>query len=412
MEMNSKYRWLILVLGLCVAFVAFAVETKAQSHEGFIYGKVYTRNTSYTGAIRWGNEEVLWTDLFNAAKSSDAYKKLVPEKKDEDDSWLNYDWSFGSIWDDKVIEHQFTTQFGNIAELEVLTKSRARLTLKNGSKITVNGEGYNDIGAEIQITDSELGIVRIDWDNVSRIEFMSTPAKLETVFGSPLYGTVEGMRREKFTGFIVWDNDERLSTDKLDGDSEDGDVSLRFSDIESIQKRSNGCEVKLMSGRELYLHGSNDVNNGNRGILVIVPDVGIVKFTWEAFRTLTFSDPNGKIQSYEKFPKPKFLQGSVSRFDGEDITGRIVYDIDESMDFEFIEGKDDEVEYQIVLRNIKRITPKNSDFSTVELTSGEKLLLGELRDISSRNGGLLVFPKGKKEPEYISWRKVNAVIFN
>jgi hypothetical protein len=411
MEMKSKYRWMIVFLGVCIALVAFAVESKAQTHEGFIYGKVYTRNNTYTGAIRWGNEEVLWTDLFNAAKSSDAYKKLVPDQKDSD-SWLSYDWNFGSIWDDKVIEHQFTTQFGNLSELEIVSDSRARLTLKNGTKITVNGEGYNDIGAEIQITDSELGIVRVDWDNISRIEFLPTPGKLETIFGSPLYGTVEGMRREKFTGFIVWDNDERLSTDKLDGDSDDGDVSIKFGDITSIQKRANGSEVRLKSGRELYLRGSNDVNDGNRGILVIVPDVGIIKFSWDAFRTLTFSDPEGKIQSYDKFPKPKFLQGTVSRLDGDDVTGRIVVDIDESMDFEFIEGKDNEIEYQVILRNIKRIVPKNSEFSDVELLSGERLLLGELRDVSSRNGGVLIFPKGKKEPEYIAWRRVNAIIFN
>jgi hypothetical protein len=412
MEMNSKYRWLVVFLGLCVALMAFVVESKAQNHSGFIYGKIYTRNTTYTGAMRWGNEEALWTDLFNAAKTSDTYKKLVPDQKEDKESWLDYDWSFGGIWDDKVIEHQFTTQFGNITEIEILTKSRVRLTLKNGSKITVNGEGYNDIGAEIQVTDPELGVVRVDWDNITKIEFLSTPEKLESVFGSPLYGTVEGMRREKFTGFIVWDNDERLSTDKLDGDSDDDDVSIKFGDIESIQKRGSGSEVKLKSGREFYLRGSNDVNEGNRGILVIVPDIGIVKFSWEAFRSLTFDHANNKPLSYEKFPRPRFLQGRVSLLDGDDIDGRIVYDIDESLDFEFIEGKDGEVEYQVVLRNIKRITPKNSDYSTVELTNGDRLLLGELRDISSRNGGLLVFRKGKKEPEYISWRKINEIIFN
>ena len=410
--MNSKYRWVVVFLGVFVAAVAFAFETKAQSHQGFIYGKIHTRNNTYTGAIRWGNEEALWTDLFNAAKTSDTYKKLVPAKKDEDDSWLNYDWSFGSIWEDKIIAHQFTTQFGNLAELEVLSDSRARIKLKNGYELTVNGEGYNDIGTEIQVTDAELGTVRIDWDNIERIEFLPTPNKVDATFGGPLYATVEGMRREKFEGYIVWDNDERLTTDKLDGDSDDGNISIRFGDIASIQKRGNGSEVKLKSGREFYLTGSNDVNHENRGLLVITPNMGIVKLPWEAFRSITFTNPNAPPIAYDQFSKPNFLQGTVTLLDDDDVSGRIIFDIDESLDFEFVEGKENDIEYHVILKNIKRIIPKNYDYSTIELTSGEKLLLGGLRDVSSANGGLLVFPKGKKEPKYVSWKKINEIIFN
>src|SRR5688572_12862191 len=117
MKINSRYRWIVVFLGVCIAALAYAVESSAQTHEGFIYGKIYTTNNTYTGAIRWGGEEALWTDLFNAAKTSDSYKKLVPEKKDESESWFDFDWNLGSIWEDKIIEHQFTCQFGNLKEV-------------------------------------------------------------------------------------------------------------------------------------------------------------------------------------------------------------------------------------------------------------------------------------------------------
>ncbi len=53
------------------------------------------------------------------------------------------------------------------------------------------------------------------------------------------------------------------------------------------------------------------------------------------------------------------------------------------------------------MKNIRSITPKNYDYSQVELVSGQTLLLGDGRDVSARNAGLLVFQKGKKDPVFI-----------
>jgi hypothetical protein len=401
-----------VIVGIGIAVLAFAVETKAQTPEGFIYGKVYTGSTTYTGLLRWGTEEALWTDLFNASKTKDQYKKLVPQQKDENDAWFNIDWSFGSIWEDKIVPHQFTCQFGNLSEITILDNDDVKVKLKNGREFEIDGEGYNDVGSKIQILDPELGIVGVSWNKISKIEFMPAPARLETIFGTPLYGTVEGARREKFTGFIVWDNDERLSTDHLDGDADDDDVSIKFGDITAIEKQGRGSQVTLKSGRTLYLTGSNDVNNENRGVLVVTPGLGIVKVTWEAFRSVTFTSPKNTGTSYAQFTAPVFLQGTVLQLDGDDLTGRIIYDVDEMLDMEFVEGKENGIEYSVLLKNIKKITPKNSDYSMITLKNGETLLLGNAQDVSGRNGGVLVFMKGKKEPQHVSWRKINEIIFH
>jgi hypothetical protein len=411
--MKTGNRWWVMLLGMVVALIAFVTESPAQSNEGFIYGKIYTSNNTYVGAIRWGGEEVLWTDLFNASKIDESYTKLIPEK-DKDDEWYNFNWDFNSIWtNNSATLHQFTCQFGNIKELIVGSRDNVVLKLKNGGEIKVNGQGYNDIGAKIQVTDEELGILSIDWDRISRIEFLQTPQKLSKTFGQPLFGTVEGSRREKFTGYLIWDNDERLLTDKLDGEEHGNDVSIRFSDIQSIERDGGGSTVKLNSGRELYLTGSNDVDEGNRGVIISSAETGaLVKVSWEAFRRVVFTTPTHAPQTYSDFTSPKFLSGAVSRFDGDDLKGRIVFDIDEALDFELIEGKENSIEYNFPFNKVKKITPRNRDFSQVELVSGQSLLLGELRDVSSKNGGVLVFVKGKKNPVYVSWREVNQITFD
>lgn len=406
--MKALHRNIITLIGILIALLAMVVESPAQS-EAFIYGSVHTSRHTYTGPIRWGSEEVLWTDLFNAAKTDDSYEKLVPEKK-EAESWWNYDWNFGSIWDN-VSVHQFISQFGNFKEMHMNRRGEVTIILKNGGQIQVADDG-NDIGEKIQVLDSDLGMISIEWDNIDKIEFLPTPEKLSETFGAPLYGTVEGGRREKYTGYIVWDNDERVSTDKLDGDSDDGDISLRFGEIQSIEKRGRGSQVVTKSGREFYLTGSNDVNEDNRGVLVAVPEIGVIKFSWDSFDKITFSKPSGPVPSFDTFTAPKFRLGTVARLDDTEVSGRLIYDIDEALDFEMIEGIENGIEYSIPMKNIRKITPRNSDYSAVELVSGQSLLLGDGRDVSENNAGVLVFVKSKKDPVYIPWRRIDHIIFD
>src|SRR5690606_26133548 len=197
----------------------------------------------------------------------------------------------------------------------------------------------------------------------------------------------------------------------LDGTGPDGKMAIRFGDIASIEKSGKGSLVKLRSGREFMLHGSNDVNNENRGVFVAVPEVGIIKLPWSAFRRITFTTP-GRPVEYQHFTAPGILTGTVYPIEGSELSGRIIFDIDEALDLEMVEGKDDDIEYIVPLRNIRRIKPKNFDYSMVELRSGESLLLGGQRDVSSQNGGVLVFMKGTKEPKYVAWKNINEIVFD
>lgn len=406
--MNTYKRWLMIVIGIGAALLGAALDVNAQS-EGILYGKVHTVKTVYTGPIRWGSEEVLWTDLFNAVKVETRFDDIVSEQ-DRKNALSDYDWNISSIWNDNPA-HQFRCQFGNIKALIPTSRGRVKLVLKDDSELLIEGEGYNDIGTRVHVLDDELGTVSLDWDKIEKIEFTGAPKKLGATFGLPLFGTVETARKEKITGYIVWDNDERTSIDKLDGDSEDGKVALKFQDIQSIQKSGRGCYVRLNSGRELQMTGSNDVNEENRGVFVITPDVGVIGVSWRAFRSLTFAKPEFPMPSFESFTAPRAVRGTVSRFDGDDLKGQVVYDVDEYLDFELIEGSENGIEYIIPMKNIKRITPKNADFSAVELRSGKTLLLGDARDVSSENGGIIVLRNGKSGAVYVRWRNLNEIVF-
>lgn len=409
----SIKRTLLLLAGIAIAVLVLATQSMAQSSSGFIYGKIYTKTNTYEGQIRWGDEEAYWIDFFNASKKSNSgYEKLKSKDSKEDASWLDFDWDILSIWENKTTLHQFGCQFGDIKSLEILNRSNVRLRFKNGMQIEVNGDGYNDIDTRIQILDRDLGWTTLNWDKILRVEFSSIPVGTSILATQPLYGTVETNRKERFQGFIQWDHDERVGSDKLDGNSSDGKVSIAFSEITSIEKSGRGSDVVLKSGRQFFLTGSNDVNSENRGIIVLQPGIGMVDIPWTSFKKVTFEKAPDSGPTYESFVSPKPLVGKVLLFDGSELSGTMIFDLDETLDVETLEGKDNEIEYTIPFRNIKSIRPKNADYSLVELKNGETLLLGEGRDVSAKNDGVVILVKGKKEPQHIRWRNIDQIIFN
>ena len=90
----------------------------------------------------------------------------------------------------------------------------------------------------------------------------------------------------------------------------------------------------------------------------------------------------------------------------------MIFDLDESLDLESLEGEDNDIKYTIPFRNIKSIRPKNADYSQVELKNGETLLLGDSRDVSSNNDGVIVMIKGKKEPIHVRWKTIEQITFD
>lgn len=407
------------VLVLAIQFTILPQQVQAQD-EGFIYGKVTTEDgDEFIGAIRWGKEEVYWTDMFNASKvDNENIDYLSREERDQ----LRYRNRRGGDWDDRVSTwvshnwddrgrsyiHQFSVQFGEIKSIRVYRGDEADIELRDGTRVEVDGSGYNDMGTKVKVIDAEIGEIDLSWSRIEEIEFMSTPKKLDDKFGDALYGTVDSEIGE-FTGYIQWDHDERVSKDVLDGDTYDGDVSIAFGKITSITNDGNRSDVVLKSGRELTLRGSNDVNYENRGIIVTVAGVGRVDIPWKEFNKVTFKEAKNSGKSYDDFKNPDPLEAKVVTKNGT-LEGRIVYDLDEALDIEVLHGKDDRSEYVIPFRNIKKIRPRGYQRSEVELRNGTKLMLEESQDVSEENTGLLVYEGNN--PMYVPWEDVEEIIFN
>lgn len=411
----------------------FAVATAplfvSAQDEHFIYGRItLVDDKVYEGPIRWGKEEVYWNDIFNAGKPHNENLRYLSHDEREDlderrfnhqhgdyDHWSRWANNFGWRWSDDNYDndytHQFSCQFGEIKSLRPQGRKWVDIELQNGRKFELSGEGYNDVGLDIKVIDRELGEMEIYWNRIEKIEFVNTPGKLVNRFGRPLYGTVESFGN-KFTGYIQWDHDERLSVDKLDGDSDDGDVSIEFDKISSITRVGSRCRVVLKSGRELYLEGSNDVDRSNRGVIVMNKDIAAVDIPWREFDKITFEDKAPPaLVSYDQFKNQKELSATVKTFGGESYSGRIVFDLDEEYDFELLQGMQYDFEYTTAFRNVKRIKALESRCE-VELKSGTKFTLDDAQDVDERNQGVLVFAQGKdSQPRYLPWDKISEIEF-
>jgi hypothetical protein len=412
---------------LLSTFTLFSFSAFSQD-EGFIFGKVTTiDNQTYEGPIRWGKEEVYWVDIFNAQKEGNENLKFLSnediaklEERDDDNSFFKIrsyglcfpgkrgSRNYSSSWNSNAYCHQFALSFGEIKSISPKKRQMAEIELQSGLKFTVNGSGFNDLDADVSVLDKEIGEIAIEWNRIQKVEFKSTPSKLSAKFGEPLIGTVETFQGN-FYGAIQWDKEERLSTDKLDGETEDGKVSVAFEKIKSIERFNNRCKVKMNSGKELEISGTNDVNSDNRGILVVDENGNTIEIPWSEFKRVSFEKTGKSIfRKYQDFSNQKEIKALVSGKDGKTQNGKTVIDLDESYNFELFQGKTNDIEYTIPLRNVKKINVLGGGRVEVNLVDGKKLNLRESQDTGDGNQGVLVFGSGA-EPFYFSWDDINEI---
>jgi hypothetical protein len=413
-----KSVWLLIVYVSMMILLPPPVNAAGHIDQGFIYGKITMKDGDvFKGPIRWGKEEAFWHDMFNSAKAGNDYsiylssqdmRELKRKLRREEGIGGFFKRLFGGTnHSDNLTTHQFVCRFGEIKKMEMRGRNTVFLTLKNGEKLEVSG-GSNDINAKIHVIDQEVGELTLKWKRIRMIDFMAVPQSIEKKFGEPLYGTVE-TKSGQFKGFIQWDHQECLDIDELDGESEDGDISIQFGKIKSIEKYKRGSLVTLHSGKEYYLDGTNDVNDDNRGIIINNLNFGKIRVEWDEFDKVEFERNTSAPAGYDDFVEAKQLEGEITTKDGKILTGRIVYDLDETMDFEIIDGNRDDIEYEIPLRNIDKIIPLGTCCSDIFLKNGKTIQLEDKRDINRENDGLLIWEG--EDPQYIPWKKIKKIQF-
>lgn len=413
MEYLSK---IVLFFSLFFTILLSALGIKAQNYPCYLYGSITTVDGDvYEGPIRWNDEEVFLTDVFNSEKIENPYlkyikeekKKVVEYKRKRRISWYRVEYSDDQSY--SAFNRKFECRFGDIKSISITGRESVNLELKTGKFINLSG-GSNDVGNQVWIMDHELGLLKIDWNRIDVVNFYSPEKQPVENFGEPIYGKITTTIGE-FTGFIQWDHDERLLQDKLDGVSRDGDMDIPFTKISKIQKEENGSRITLLSGRNLMLRSSNDVSRNNRGIIVTIPNVGRIDFTWKHFLSLDLLPlPQSAMTCFSEFNDSERLYGKITNNEGETFEGVIVYDLDEAMDSEILNGFNDELEFSLPFRNVRKIIPKAYNYCLVELKSGQNLFLGDQTDVSGKNAGILIFT-GNDNYKIFGWEDIQKIEF-
>ncbi|MRT91822.1 hypothetical protein [Ancylomarina sp. 16SWW S1-10-2] len=416
-QIQSWRNHFVLII-MITALTAITKPLLAQN-ECMLYGSITTIDgNTFEGPIRWGKEEVFLSDIFNSEKTSNPYLKYLNKSnfktnyksstRSNRDSHVNISIKYRNNKSDNL-DRKFQCRFGDIKSISIIGETSVDLELRSEKHITLVG-GSNDINTRISILDNELGLLTLNWNKIDMIKFFRPIKKIADSFGQGIYGkltTTQGV----FTGFVQWDHDERLLDDKLDGKSTDGNLKIPFKKIRTITKLENSCLVKLISDRELELYGTNDVNSSNKGIIMNLPNIGQADFNWKHFISFEIIDalaPESLCDT--SFPDSERLYGKIITKSGKELEGVIVYDLDEAMDSELLNGYNDDIKFSIPFRNIRSIKPMADDYAQITLKSGEQLFLGDQTDVSYKNAGILIFTSSENF-NIFKWDEIKKIIF-
>jgi hypothetical protein len=392
----SRLRWVSLLL-LLIPLNAGA--------GGELYGTVtLASGETLTGPIRWDHNENYWDDVLDATKSESL------EEADEGFQLSIFGWKIASFGRTEAPRSVLSIAFGHLRSIEPSWNGGGTLELKNGRIVEAREGG--DLGGSMRnltVTPAGEESVEIEWDDVDRIDFAAGPG--EGRDAERLYGVVE-TGSGKLTGFIVWDRDESLLEDVLDGYDEDRrSRDIPFADIRRIERVGHSrSRVTLRDGSEVVLRGTNDVDSDNRGIDVTIAGIGKAEVDWDEFENVTFKDPPASPR-YEEFDGGRVLTGTVETVDGERLVGEIIWDLDERFTWESLNGERDDIGWEVPFANVRTIRPIDDDSSEIALRNGDKLVLRGSNDVDEDNRGVIVVDADGSERE-LEWDELRLVTFD
>jgi hypothetical protein len=381
--------------------------TKSEPHQGVIFGRITTNDGAiYEGRLRFGgDEEAFWGDYFDGSKVKNPWLIHVPPEELLERRPVE-------IFGVEVFQRErqvnlarpFMARLGDIARIEADGRD-LRVTLKSGTVFHLDRYEADDFADGMRVWDGRRGVLDFDENQIRSIEFLSD-ARAGTV-SDRLYGAVR-TRGGDFTGFIQWDRTKGDGSDEIGGHTADGALTLRFDTVRSIARKStNSSLVTLLDGKEVVL--SEDREVGPVKLYVDDHRYGRVLISWDTFERVDFTSGGGG-PAYTEFPAGRPLTGGVTTHDGRRLTGRLVYDLDESETTETLDAPSQGVDYTIPFGLIASIELPG-ERASVTLHSGEVLQLELAGDLGKGNGGMLIFVEGRTQPQYVRWAEIKEIHF-
>ena len=389
-----------------------------QAYSAYLYGRItLVDGGSYEGRMRFGSsEEAAWDHYFNGRKMVNPWRTHIPDNAlTQSESFTLLGVDLGERDVAKDLTRPFMVRFGDIARIDAKHRE-LNVTLKSGTVVKLDRFEADDYADGVRIWDVHHGVMDLTEWQIQSIAFLETPPLPETPVR--LHGTVT-TAGHSFTGFLQWDREISLRDDMLV--SGDG-TSIPFAQIQSLRKHTaDSIAVTTTAGKRLTMQGSRATGENNRGVYVEDHRFGRVLVPFQSFEQLTLTDPaqqpvaNGP--AYSGFAVPQPLFGSITRFDGEPISGRIVFDLDESESAETLDAPAHGVHYTIPFERLRKLI-RHSKHATqtpsflVQLRDNTELTLTAQGDLGPDNGGILVFAQANtRKAEYIPWASIQTMEF-
>lgn len=382
-----------------IAFITCpALLTLAQKSDYRIFGRVTTvENKILAGYITWNENKLWWIDFFEASKKENPYAVYF-KNEDANNNYIP-----------KPSIHSFVCRFGDISKIRPIGTNTIELEIKDGNFIELKKSRSNDIGHSIQLFDG-VATYSLKWEQISEVEFCRPDSLFVASPEIPLTGILRS-NQGIYKGAISWNNKKNTFNSTITGWNSNSNISISFLDILEIVRNGSTLNLQLKDGHQKNIRNSKDFSYSESPVSVNMPNIGVVNVPWLNFEVLEIIPPNSlDLPSYNDFKSPQRITGEVIMRDGQKVSGNMAYDLDESMDIEILDGKNDNMNYQIPFKYIQSVEPKNYKYSFITLRNGSTLSLGDSPDVNETNSGIIVFPAGKALV-YIPWKEVKKVIF-
>lgn len=353
-----------------------------------IWGRVVLEEgETIEGYLRWDRNEAVWDDVLDGQHRPDEaeverLRVLLaddPDRRSVEVLGIRVSWKEEddlSVATSAGVRFRWISRLtpdGDDADLELVTGERVRLMAASSDL----GSGFR--GLEVEMA---TGLRTVEWEEIAEVRFAPAPVERRSE-RRRLYGTVESESGLRFTGWVAWDRDEVFASEILDG--EEGEIA--FDEIAAIERVRSGVRATLVSGEEVMLSGTNDVDSGNRGIEVNDPGLGRVVLDWRAFASLRLHPPAADGPTADR---GGVLRGELRTEAGDVLEGEIVWDLDESAGWEFLDGTVDDIEFDVELSRVEEIRKRRDGGVDVVLRDGRRLRLAGSNDVDEGNRGIVV----------------------